>query len=474
MRIFLSHASEQADVAKAIEVALRAEGHSVFLDRSSLPAGETYHDQIRAAIAESDLLVFLVSPEAVAAGRYTITEVELAEERWPSPAGGILPVLVRPTPVASIPPYVRGVTMLEPRGNLPAAVVAAVDRLAIRGWRRFARPSRIAALAVVVAIAAAGAGWWGYRHATTRAELTRLAAEGDRDREAGSYATAWDTYARAAALAPDPDVLARQERLAMDWLENIRVTAGKDTFASIVEKVRPVLSRCAASPERVRAADCLAHLGWGDYLRSRDGEGGLDPVQHYRRAVASDADNPYANAMWGHHLLHSGGSLESAQAHFARAVASGRERPYVRTLQIAGLLYRREPAREEQLVRVLNEMRAGGEDPPRRQPGRIEPARLWSVYYDRLVNGYARSSFLAALPGADHLATFRWLFPEDSVPADRRNLHRFMLATFQEQAGERADALASYRALASALAGEGGGTVSRLVAQALDRLSKAH
>lgn len=105
MKIFLSHASEQSEVARSIEIALRGEGYSVFLDRSSLPSGETYHDQIREAIAESDLFVFLISPEAVARGRYTLTELEFAEEKWPHSSGGVLPVMVSATELAAVPAY---------------------------------------------------------------------------------------------------------------------------------------------------------------------------------------------------------------------------------------------------------------------------------------------------------------------------------------------------------------------------------
>jgi hypothetical protein len=47
VNIFISHASEQTDIAEGIEVALSGEGHAVFLDRSDLPSGETYNDQIR-------------------------------------------------------------------------------------------------------------------------------------------------------------------------------------------------------------------------------------------------------------------------------------------------------------------------------------------------------------------------------------------------------------------------------------------
>jgi hypothetical protein len=51
-----------------------------------LPAGESYNDRIRAAIGESDLFLFLISPEAVAPGRYTLAELDFARERWPHPS----------------------------------------------------------------------------------------------------------------------------------------------------------------------------------------------------------------------------------------------------------------------------------------------------------------------------------------------------------------------------------------------------
>jgi TIR domain len=157
VRIFLSHASEQADVAETVGVALQAEGHTVFRDRSTLPSGEGYNDRIREAIADSDLFIFLVSPEAVTRGRYTITELEFAERRWPNPDGHLLPVMVKPTEFATIPAYLRAVTFLEPRGNLPAEVVAAVAAVRPGLWRRI---STWVAIGVIIAILGT-IGTWG-------------------------------------------------------------------------------------------------------------------------------------------------------------------------------------------------------------------------------------------------------------------------------------------------------------------------
>ena len=42
-------------------------------------------------------------------GRYTMTELRFAEEKWRSPAGRVLPVMVQATDTAAIPAYLRAV-----------------------------------------------------------------------------------------------------------------------------------------------------------------------------------------------------------------------------------------------------------------------------------------------------------------------------------------------------------------------------
>ncbi len=148
MKIFLSYASQDRDAARAIERDLTEEGHDVFFDRDDLPAGEEFHTRIRRAIAESDLLIFLISPDAVDAGSYSISEIEIAEKSWRRASGRLLPVLLRPTPLESIPRFVRSVTFLETTGNVPAAVAAAVHRLESSVARR--RVITIGGVAVAV------------------------------------------------------------------------------------------------------------------------------------------------------------------------------------------------------------------------------------------------------------------------------------------------------------------------------------
>ena len=72
MQIFLSYASEQKAIAEPIAFSLRKRGHQVFLDRDDLPAGQSFDDQIAAAIAASDFFIFLASPESVAKDRKSV------------------------------------------------------------------------------------------------------------------------------------------------------------------------------------------------------------------------------------------------------------------------------------------------------------------------------------------------------------------------------------------------------------------
>ena len=155
MRIFLSYPSEDRPLAEAINFALKDQGHEVFFDREDLPAGEEFHGRIRAAIERADLVVFLLGPEALDSGSYTLNEIEIAERSFRSPSGRVLPVLVRPTPLDRIPAFLKAVTLLQAPGNLTAAVADAVRRIArARSRRRRLAASGAIALAALVAVAA--------------------------------------------------------------------------------------------------------------------------------------------------------------------------------------------------------------------------------------------------------------------------------------------------------------------------------
>jgi methylmalonyl-CoA mutase cobalamin-binding subunit len=156
-RLFVSYASDERSLAEPIAQALRNAGFKVFLDRNDLPPGGDYVDRISTAIEGCDALIFLISPSSVEAGRYTLTELDVAARKWPSPVGRILPVMVIDTPLASVPVYLKSLTLMKPHGSLAAETVAAVKRL--RGWRRQAlRWYALSGAAILTALVAGGIG----------------------------------------------------------------------------------------------------------------------------------------------------------------------------------------------------------------------------------------------------------------------------------------------------------------------------
>lgn len=167
MKIFVSFASEQRELAERLAVALRSQGHSVFSDRDELP-GYAIDASLRRQIHNSDLFLFLVTPESVARGRYTRTELETARRRWPDPSGRVLPVLVQPVAREDLPPLLRAVSFLEPQGDPVGDTVERVERLMASRRARRRRAWTVAAVVLLVATGGAAA----YLHFAARAPKT--------------------------------------------------------------------------------------------------------------------------------------------------------------------------------------------------------------------------------------------------------------------------------------------------------------
>jgi hypothetical protein len=214
-----------------------------------------------------------------------------------------------------------------------------------------------------------------------------------------------------------------------------------------------------------RKADLRAHIGWGEYLRSRDGIAGVDPVPHWKRAVAEDSDNAYAHAMWARQLLDRPGRFDEARTHFAVALSSGQSRPFVRALQFNTMLAGPNENLSYALV-VADEMRRGKEAirPDHRD-------RFWNyVFGSRMLEPDVRAAALASLSPPDLLATFIWLFPDVEVSAERRPLWRFILATLQANKGDAAAARKTFESLVGEL--KANGQFGRLLDEAERGLSR--
>lgn len=126
MRLYIAYSGQDTRVAEQVELALLADNHKVFRDHTSLKAGDNYDSLFREALRDADMMVFLISPSSVRQGCYALTELGYARERWPHPAGRVLPVMISPVPTAELPTYLQAVTILEPKGNVAAEVAQAV------------------------------------------------------------------------------------------------------------------------------------------------------------------------------------------------------------------------------------------------------------------------------------------------------------------------------------------------------------
>jgi hypothetical protein len=292
---------------------------------------------------------------------------------------------------------------------------------------------------------------FGHRENSRR--LNSLLAAEKLQAQSNDYASAWQSLDQAAKLDPDSaDVRDAQEKLAMQWLENIRVPEG-GKFSDVTDKLDPVLTKgISASKSPQHQADLEAHLGWSYFLRSRESGFSPDPAATYADAVKKDSDNPYAQSMWGHWILWNHSSIDEANTHFSAAVASNRDRAFVRRLQLSAFLNNHEDAAQEEIVRIANAIR--------KEQGTI-PAdlrqKIFSLYYGKLIPPDRETPhFINAVPPAEHVATFHWLFDHLDLGASGDLERTGYLSVLEEAAGQRAEAKAGYDTLRRQLAGSSG------------------
>ncbi len=471
MKLFISYPSDQKDLAERLRLALEAEGHEVFTDRSQLKEGEPYNEALREAIENADAMVYFITPRSVAQGSYALTELDTAQRHWRVPGGHVLPVVVAPTPIDTIPPYLRSVTLLQPKGDTVAETVAAVARM------RRGVPLRALIGAAGIVLLMIGAGLYGYQHlqdqrAREKAKLELQAAElaaAVQLCDAGSHAVAWKQFATVAASRPgDEAVRTAREDCGMRWLREMRVVGDKQTFSEQVELVQPVLAQGLAMSRGEHRGDLAAHLGWADFLRSRDGVAAPSPLPMFKAAVADDPGNVYAHAMWAHNLAWTTRELDGpVLEHFAVAAKSTRDRPWLRGMQFS-VAYNRGADYGYALV-VADQMREAGETPDAAQRD-----RLWRYLIDGpLTQPQERDDVLSRVPRENALATFEWLYPAAQTVADRQPLHRFTLALLRSRMGQRDAARTDLEALHKQFVAEKQDSrLSRATAQLLAELRK--
>ncbi|HEY0809254.1 MAG TPA: hypothetical protein VGD49_03795 [Longimicrobiales bacterium] len=306
-------------------------------------------------------------------------------------------------------------------------------------------------------------GGWRQKQQRT-AELIAVARE---QRESRHYAEAWSSLEEAAKVDDDnAAVAAAQEDLAMVWLREARVRVGEQTFSDLVKPLLPVLERGALKADGSRKADLLAHAGWADFLRWRDGARDVAADAQYKRALDVDAKNPFAHAMWGHWILFTGGDVKSARDHFDAAMSSNRERKYVRSLQVAAVTNMSGDDGSAEQLRLANDMRQHGDSMDEASRRRI----FWEICITsaRHTEGWKRSP--DRISPNDEIATLRWLATgnRDEYRAD---MLQFCEARASAWAGDTVRALNTLRRLETNAAGDATRWDAKQVAQ---RLAQSH
>jgi tetratricopeptide (TPR) repeat protein len=298
-------------------------------------------------------------------------------------------------------------------------------------------------------------------------QVAELLALSVTQQETQHYPEAWASLTEAERLdASNEDVRRAQEDLVMVWLRAARVRVGEQTFTDLVKPLVPVLERGALRAEGQRKADLLAHAGWADFLRWRDGARDLAVEAHYSRALKSDPGNPFAHAMWGHWILFTGGDVDAARQHFDNALTAGREREYVRHMQLAALLNVSREKGLEELLRLSNEMRLHNEKIGRSEGDKI----LWLACYSDLYGADSWTASPTRIAPGDEIATLRWLYARSDHEDSRKDMLDFCEARLHALAGDRARALAMLQQLQSdaegdAMRGHAKRAVDRLAAQ---------
>src|SRR5262245_50485465 len=103
LKVFISYSRrDAADFADELVAGLELAGFAPFLDRHDIAAGEDWEARLGGLIAESDTVVFVVSPEAVKSER-CIWEVDRTVEL----SKRLLPVIHKPVEDNSIPEKLR-------------------------------------------------------------------------------------------------------------------------------------------------------------------------------------------------------------------------------------------------------------------------------------------------------------------------------------------------------------------------------
>jgi hypothetical protein len=129
MKLFIAHRRSQQHLADRLYHALRNEGYEVFFSGRTLRAGEEFRRRLVEEIHSSDIMLFLLSQDAVEPGAYTLSELNEFAGKWRL-ANRLVAVPLHDVPTDMLPAALRETTILPIEGDTIEFVRKAVNHLA--------------------------------------------------------------------------------------------------------------------------------------------------------------------------------------------------------------------------------------------------------------------------------------------------------------------------------------------------------
>ena len=282
--------------------------------------------------------------------------------------------------------------------------------------------------------------------------VAALVMASDLQASAGDYAGAWGLLDQALALEPgSTQVQAHRVDLAMLWVRNVAIT-GNQTFSEIINPLLPSLYLGAVRSDSSERADALAHIGWSNALRTRDGVRQLAIDKQFDAALIADPDNVFAHtwqATWlfmrANDVNYDKPKIDLARIHFDAALATGQRRQWIRSMQLSSYLGSYNIAAQIEAIAVVASLKA---------EGRTLPAS--AMFFEReLTDLVIRRGDRADVLRDAALNRFTWneildiyIWVISMRPDTNYETHeRYVLARLTELVGEPANALTMYRSL---------------------------
>ena len=468
------------------------------MDVEDIAPGQPFARKIDETIAQCDIALIVIGPRWAAILReraqqgqpdYVQHEVESALTRKIT----IVPVLVGgagiaeltglPSQLSSLSQYeaaqLRDDTFSDDCARLAKSLRLEPTQAGAGRTSRSKRTLKIVlGSALLLALLLAASAWLGIgplgEYRTRRGTVSQMLAIAKTQEDTGEHESAFKTYTDLLKIDPGNRAAAdRRVDVAMRWVEDFHVIAPEDGGAeklagTMLDQIMPVLDAglSRAQGRLPRAADILAHIGWGHWLNQKLAQREFGPAaeRDLRQALQMDPSNVFAHGMLGNWIMQTGGSTTEALMHFRKAVETNKARPFVRGLQLGVLVYPGDSETRLALIRLANEMRRNGESIDDQDKSRILAS------YDPTVNtAQELSETLSAVPPDEAWATYQWL---DGGSTERRLQRDFVHASILEIKRNRAEALSAFEELRERLKRRGyDGRIATYVDDAIKRLS---